>query len=368
MFGRPATDPTKRHRLFWPIATGYAVLLFAWSALRHAHHGSHALDLGAYHQIFYGLSTRGSLWSPIEQIHQWSAHLEVGLLPLAVFYRVAPSPLWLFALQAAACAATAIPVDALARRFTGDARVALTIAVATILTPQLLFASIDDFHSITLCAYPLAVLAIVKAPRRAAVPLLVLAPLILVQLYSSRVLVFSIESQYGAPLVPLLGVAGALGIGVLTKWKRSDLAPAAALVWLAITAAHALFAVGPLAYAAGGPLDCAFSGSARAAALERAVSAIPRGVAVTAQDAITPHLSGDVRLWPDAEDTAHFVLLDANVAASDRPEDVAFAAARLRTDPRFAVRVDEAGILLLERRALDPLRIRSSAPSFDDAP
>ena len=481
---RGSEDESGRHRLFWPIASGYAVVLFLWSALRHAHYGSHALDLGAYHQVFYSLGVHRSLWSPIEQIHQWSAHLEVGLLPLGVFYRVAPTPLWLFALQAASCAAAAVPVETLARRFTGDAFIALVITVATLLTPQLLFASINDFHSITLCAYPLALLvlgietdvllyviigaalalslreqmglavfaagiawfarhgrrrqfpaailalvglsvflaevlwlipsfagggafryvataypfgsspggalrfalahplrflalpfegrrrlvyplllasgasavvlvAIVKAPRRALVPLLILAPLILVQLYSSRVLVFSIESQYGAPLVPLLGVAGALGVGVLTK-KRRRLGAAAALLWLAVTATHALFSVGPLAVEAGGPLDRSFSRSARSAALARAVAAIPRGAAVSAQDAITAHLAGDVRLWPAAEETARFVVLDANVATGGRTaDDVGAAEARLRADPRFEVRVDEAGVLLLERRALD---------------
>jgi hypothetical protein len=43
-------------------------------------------------------------------MHQWSAHLEIGLVPLAIPYRIAASPLWLLAAQAASCAATAIPL------------------------------------------------------------------------------------------------------------------------------------------------------------------------------------------------------------------------------------------------------------------
>lgn len=477
-------DGAERHRLFGWVVGAYGLLLFTWSSLRHAHYGSHAYDLGAYHQVFYNLGAHGNLWSPIEQMHQWSAHLEVGLLPVGLLYRLAPTPLWLFALQAAACAATAVPVEALARRFSGDARIALICTIATLVTPQLLFASIDDFHSITLCAYPMALLvlgvetdallwvvvgaalalslreqmglpvfvaavmwvvrhgwvrapralalgavglavffaevlwlipsfagggtfryvtkdyalgsspkeafafalshplrfaalpfegrrrlvyplvlasgaalpilvAIFRSPRRAAVPLLILVPLLLVQLYSARVIVFSVESQYGAPLVPLIGAAAAVGVGVLAR-QRKRLGLIVALTWLVATTAHAFGAVGPLAFAEGGPLDRSFAGSGRERALARAVAAIPRDTLVSAQDAITAHLAGDVRLWPAAEATARFVVLDANVAAGDTPrEGVAMAAERLRQDPHFEVKVDEAGVLLVERRATE---------------
>lgn len=472
----------ERHRFFWPIVGTYCVVLFVWSALRHAHYGSHAFDLGAYHQVFYNLAAHGSLWSPLEQMHQWSAHLEVGLLPVGILYRIAPTPLWLLAIQAAACAATAAPVEALARRFCGDSRMALVCAVATVMTPQLLFANINDFHSITLCAFPMALLAlgvetnallpivvgsaialslreqmglavfaaavawvvrhgrarvasatflgaaglavflaevlwlipsfagggsfryvsrnyalgdspqeafafalshplrfvslpfegwrrlvylpllasgatlpmlvaIARSTRRAAVPLLILAPLLLVQLYSVRELVFSIETQYGAPLVPLVGSAAALGVGTLAA-RRKDMGMAVAIAWLVATMAHAIFAVGPLAFRPGGPLDRSFAGSPRERALARAVAAIPRDTMVSAQETITPHLAGDIRRWPAAEATATFIILDANLSADDTPpERVTAAVARLRVDPHFIVRVDEAGVLLVERRA-----------------
>jgi uncharacterized membrane protein len=474
-------DGPERHRLFWVFVGAYGLVLFAWSSLRHAHYGSHAYDLGAYHQVFYNLGTHGNLWSPIEQIHQWSAHLEVGLLPVGLLYRAAPTPLWLFALQATACAATAVPVEALARRFSGDSRIAFLCAIATLLTPQLLFASISDFHSITLCTFPMALLvlgietdallpivvgsalalslreqmglpvfvaaitwvvrhgraripaaivlgaaglsvffaevlwlipsfagggtfryvtqnyalgsspeeafafafshplrfaalpfegrrrlvyplvlasgavlpilvAVVKSPRRAAVPLLTLAPLLLVQLYSAKVLVFSVETQYGAPLVPLIGAAAAVGVGVLAA-RRQRVGLIVALTWLVATTTHAIGAVGPLAFEQGGPLDRSFAGSPRERALARAVGAIPREALVSAQDAITPHLEGDIRLWPAGEETARFVVLDANVSAGAIPrQGVATAAERLRKDPRFDVKVDEGGVILLERR------------------
>lgn len=465
-----------------PVVVAYGFALFAWSALRHAHYGSHAYDLGAYHQVFYQLGAHGRLWSSIEQMHQWSAHLEIGLLPVGILYWIAPTPLWLFALQAAACAATAVPVERFARITTRDSTLALGVALATLLTPQLLFASIDDFHSITLCAFPIALLllgietdalvtiaiaaglalslreqmglavfaaslawvlrhgrsraavagvlgavglgvflaevlwlipsfgdgasfryianaypfgsspaeaarfalshpldfltmplqgrrrlvypvalasgallpglaAVATKARRAAVPLLIGAPLLLVQLYSSRVALFSVETQYGAPLVPIAGAVGAIGVSALLERSRKH-GVAALAVWALVTAVHAIVAVGPLAFVAGGPLDRSFAGSPRAAALARVSSSIPRGADVSAQDAITPHLTGNVRLWPAAAETSRFVALDTNGPAEPLSADaVRAAAARLRSDPRFDVRVDEAGVLLVERRA-----------------
>jgi uncharacterized membrane protein len=485
MTARPSSPPdgVERHRLFGVIALAYGLFLFAWSALRHAHYGSRAYDLGAYHQVFYDLGAHGSLWSPIEQMHQWSGHLEVGLLPVGLLYRVAPTPLWLFGLQAAACALTAVPVEALARRLSGDSRIALVCTIATLLTPQLLFASIRDFHSLTLCAFPMALLvlgvetdallpivvgsalalslreqmglavfvaaiawvvrhgrarvpyaivlgaaglavffaevlwlipsfasggtfryvtkdyalggspkeafafalshplrfaalpfegrrrliyplvlasgavfpiivAILRSPRRAAVPLLILAPLLLVQLYSVNVTVFSVEGHYGAPLVPLIGAAAAVGVGSLAR-QRTRLGLILAVTWLVATTVHAFGAVGPHAFEQGGPLDRSFVGSPRERALARAVEAIPRDTLVSAQDTITPHLAGDIRLWPAAEATARFVVLDGNASADTTPPEVfAAAAERLRHDPNFEVRVDEAGVLLVERRAM----------------
>lgn len=472
-----------RLRGFWAIALAYAALLFAWSALRHAHYGSHAYDLGAYHQTFYNLGRHGSLWSPIEEFHSWSSHLEIGLLPIGLLYRLAPSPLWLFALQALGCAACAAPIELLARRYTGDARLALICALATLLTPQLLFASIYDFHSVTMCALPVALLVVgveldalflvvvgaalalslreqmgiavmgaaagwavrhgparrndaaalafagltvffvevvwlipsfardgtfrhlasnyafggspramlayaiahplrfaslpfegkrrllypialasgavlpvlvgaARAGRRLVVPALALGPLLLVQLYSARVLVFSVESHYGAPLVPIVGVAAVIAIGGLSARSRR-LAFAAALGWLLVTMLHALIAVAPLAWRPGGPLDPSFAGSPRAAALARVTALVPDDCTVSAQDTLTPHLTGDVHVWPKAEGVARFVVVDANEdPGPDAREPVRDAEERLRRDPRFVVRVDEAGVLLVERLGL----------------
>ncbi len=132
--------------------------MFAWSLLRHQHFGSSALDLGAYESVFWSLGQRGSLNNSIERMHQWSAHFEVGLLPLWLPYRFFPSVAWLFALQAACCASAGLFLERLARRALGDSRAALVCAVTMLLTPQFLLAQVDDFHSITLCALPISIL------------------------------------------------------------------------------------------------------------------------------------------------------------------------------------------------------------------
>src|SRR5262245_9081767 len=112
--------------LVWVVAF-HAIATFALSALRHAHFGSHAQDLGAYDSVFCNLAHRGTLWNSIERIHQWGNHLELGLLVMWLPYRVAASPLWMFALQSAACAAAAIPIETLARRALGDRRASLLV-------------------------------------------------------------------------------------------------------------------------------------------------------------------------------------------------------------------------------------------------
>ena len=49
----------------------------------------------------------------------------------------------------------------------------------------------------------------------------------------------------------------------------------AALVWLALTATHAVFSVGPLAVAAGGPLDRSFSRSPRGGLGDDVIQLLP---------------------------------------------------------------------------------------------
>jgi uncharacterized membrane protein len=148
-----------RHRLVIPLAVLYAATIFAWCALRHRHFGSAAYELGAYHSVLWNVAYRGTPWNSLERAHQWSTHLELGLVPLVPLYRIAPSPAWLWLAEAAACGAAALPLDALARRVTGDALIGLIAAAAMLLTPQLVLGQVADFQPIALAILPVAVMA-----------------------------------------------------------------------------------------------------------------------------------------------------------------------------------------------------------------
>jgi uncharacterized membrane protein len=148
-----------RHPLVVPLAVGYAALLFAWCFLRHRHFGSSAFELGAYHSILWNVAYRGTPWNSLERAHQWSTHLELGLVPLVPLYRIVPSPAWLWLAEGVTCGAAALPIDALARRITGDRVAGLLAAAAMLFMPQLVLGQVADFQPIALAILPMAMIA-----------------------------------------------------------------------------------------------------------------------------------------------------------------------------------------------------------------
>ena len=158
----PVTPPddaaAHRHPAFVAVVAVYAAAMLAWSLLRHRHFGS-GVDLAAYHSVFWNLARRGTPYNAIERAHQWSNHLEVGLVWLGIPYRIYATPVWLLAAQTLAVAGAAFPIEALARRITRDRLIAALAALAMLLTPQLVLADLADFHAATLCVLPVAILA-----------------------------------------------------------------------------------------------------------------------------------------------------------------------------------------------------------------
>ena len=467
----------------------HAVVLLAWSWLRHQHFGSHALDLGAYQNVFWHQAFRGIAWNGVEHMHQWSAHLEVGLLGLWVPYRVWASPFWLFVLQGAASAGAGLVLDVHVRRVSGKPLLASVAVAAMLCTPQLLFAQIYDFHSIMLCVFPLAlvawgiecdspwrvvlgaalacslreqmglvvamaglawalrhggrrawgaglavaglslfaaevlwlipsfgtggqfryisqyqrlggspgaaltmaatrplhflgltveggrwqyvlklaagagplVLLSLRSVRRFAWPLLLAAPLLLVQLLSDREAVWSVRYQYGAPVVALLAAAAGLSASSLAP----RLAMTLALGWLAVNVGYAGLRWAPYASFKGGPGDFAFEGSPRAKALEEAFALISDDASVSAQDGLVPHLANreQIHQWPDGETVDEYVVLDEAGVSGDMPVETTLAvragARRLRASADYERVFDREGVLLL-KNVLVPLT--SEAP------
>jgi len=148
----------RRHPAFLFVIGAYAATMLAWSLLRHHHYGS-GVDLGAYDSVFWNLAHRGTPYNGIERVHQWSNHLELGLVWLGIPYLLYASPVWLLITQTLAVAAAAFPIEALARRITGDRLISALASLAMLLTPQLLLAELADFHAATLCVLPMAILA-----------------------------------------------------------------------------------------------------------------------------------------------------------------------------------------------------------------
>jgi uncharacterized membrane protein len=197
--------PPPRHRLVLPIVLLHAAVMLAWSLLRHHNFGSTS-DLGAYHAVYWNLSHRFTAWNSIDRIDQWSTHIELGLLWLVIPYRIHTSPVWLFLTQSLACAAAALPVEAIARRTTRDPVVALLAALAMLLTPQLLLAEINDFHPIAICTLPMALVAWgIEADHRKSIAL-------------GAVLAISIREHMGL-LIAAAAVAWVLRQGVRRTWS-----------------------------------------------------------------------------------------------------------------------------------------------------
>lgn len=150
--------PPPRHKLVIPIVAVYAAVIFAWLYLRHRHYGSATFELGSQSSVLWALSHKLTAWNSVERVHQWSNHFEIALLPLAVLFRITSTPVWLFLVHAIAMAATALPIEAIARRVTRDPVTSLVATFAVLFMPQLALASLADFHPLALTALPLAVM------------------------------------------------------------------------------------------------------------------------------------------------------------------------------------------------------------------
>src|SRR5262249_16873279 len=112
----------------------------------------------------------------------------------------------------------------------------------------------------------------------------------------------------------------------------------------------------PSAYGTGRPIDPAFAGSPREAALTRALAAVPADASISAQDDVIPHVAtrGEVHVYPDGLATDDYVMLDMegaapNLNAKERPPSAIRA---LRADAGFEVVVDDAGVVLAKRKPL----------------
>ncbi len=135
-----------------------AVLLYALyfshlTLLRYHAFESRALDMGNLNQTIW--NTAHGNWfritnQEVDLTNRLGYHVEPILLPIALLYRLHPSPELLLVLQATVVALGALPLYALARLRGLSSWLALSFALAFLLNPTIQAANWLEFHPVTL--------------------------------------------------------------------------------------------------------------------------------------------------------------------------------------------------------------------------
>ncbi|MFN8535144.1 MAG: DUF2079 domain-containing protein [Dehalococcoidia bacterium] len=143
------------------LMVAFAVFFASLSIHRHETFGTAGNDLGNLDQAVWNTS-QGRWFDSTNWrggTNRLGAHVEPILLPLALVYRIAPTPVALLVVQAVLVALGAVPLYWLARRRLGNPWAALPFAAAYLLFPSLQAAVLYEFHPLTLTA-PFFALAI----------------------------------------------------------------------------------------------------------------------------------------------------------------------------------------------------------------
>jgi uncharacterized membrane protein len=170
-----------------PLATAWAMMalwaaVFGWlSVARYRAFGTGRFDLGNMVQAIWS-TAHGHLLATTDiaggQFSRLGAHVDPILVAFAPIFRLWPSPGLLLVAQAVIVALGALPAFWLARRWLGEGWIALTGPVVYLLYPPLQWATVTEFHAVTLAA-PLLMLCIWAAEERRPVALAVFAALAL---------------------------------------------------------------------------------------------------------------------------------------------------------------------------------------------
>lgn len=145
--------------------SGYALLLFLLSSIRHGLFQSGALDLGYHDQILYLLS-RGE--PPIVSFWGYNflgGHAEWIYFGLCLLYRIYADVHWLLAIQAIALAIAIWPLLRLSEQAGLSSRQGWTVAIAYLLYPLVFNINLFDFHP-EVMAVPLIFTSVLTARAR----------------------------------------------------------------------------------------------------------------------------------------------------------------------------------------------------------
>ncbi len=167
--GRPIARVDATTLTLTAMTLAWAALMASLSIARHRAFSTGRFDLGNMVQAVWStvqgrpLETTDAISG--EQFVRLGAHVDPILVLFAPLYWVWPSPEMLLVAQAVVVALGAVPVFWLGRRWLGDDRLALASAAVYLLYPPLAWATVTEFHPVTLAA-PILLLAIWAADAR----------------------------------------------------------------------------------------------------------------------------------------------------------------------------------------------------------
>ncbi len=156
----PPPAPAGRPRRFWAAVVTAMVLadaaLFAGlSVARHRAYSTGRFDLGNMVQALWS-TAHGRFLETTDvsgvQFNRLGAHVDLLLVLFTPFYWLWSSPEMLLVAQAVVVALGAFPAFWLGRRWLGDDRLAAAAAAVYLLYPPLQYATLFDFHPVTLAA------------------------------------------------------------------------------------------------------------------------------------------------------------------------------------------------------------------------
>ncbi len=137
------------------LVTAYAAAFITLSLIRHHGFFTARYDLGNMTQAVWSAS-RGELFRVTDptgaEISRLGSHVEPILWAFAPLWRIWPDPQMLLVVQGLVVASAAVPAYLLARRWLADERLAVAFAAVTLLYPAIQWATLFDFHPVTLAA------------------------------------------------------------------------------------------------------------------------------------------------------------------------------------------------------------------------
>ena len=214
-------DIRRPHVAVAGLVATFASVFAVLSVVRHRGFHTAKYDLGNMTQAVWS-AAHGELFRVTDPdgaiVSRLGSHVDPILGLFAPLWRIWPRPEMLLVVQALVVATIAIPAYLLARRWLADERLAVAFAAVALLVPAVQWATLFDFHPVTLAA-PLLLWCIWAAVEQRNVALGVLA-----------VLAMMTKEQVGLALV-FLGLWMAVTLG---RRRAGALLATAGLVWTAI--------------------------------------------------------------------------------------------------------------------------------------